>query len=39
VIRVQEHLRKVILMKQRDWHKRLLLFLLLYRASTHETQA
>jgi hypothetical protein len=34
---VEEHLRKVVASHQRDWDKRLSLFLLAYRASTHDT--
>jgi hypothetical protein len=34
---VEEHLRKVVASYQRDWDERLHLFLLAYRASTHET--
>jgi hypothetical protein len=37
VKRVQEHLRKVVSTHQRDWDKRLTIFLLAYRAATHET--
>ena len=34
---VEEHLRKVVSIHQWDWDERLLIFLLAYRASTHET--
>jgi hypothetical protein len=34
---VEEHLRKVVYTHQRDWDERLPIFLLAYRASTHET--
>jgi hypothetical protein len=34
---VEEHLRKVVSIHQRDWDERLPIFLLAYRASTHET--
>jgi hypothetical protein len=34
---VEEHLRKVVASHQRDWDMRSPLFLLAYRASTHET--
>ena len=34
---IEEHLRKVVSSNQRDWDERLPLFLLAYRASTHET--
>jgi hypothetical protein len=34
---VEEHLRKVVCTQQRDWDERLPIFLLAYRASTHET--
>jgi hypothetical protein len=34
---IQEHLQKVVASHQRDWDKRLPLFLLAYRASTHDT--
>jgi hypothetical protein len=33
----EEHLRKVVTSHQRDWDERLHLFLLAYRASTHDT--
>jgi hypothetical protein len=35
---VEEHLRKVVASHQRDWDERLPLFLLTYRASTHDTK-
>jgi hypothetical protein len=34
---IEEHLRKVVASHQRDWDERLPLFLLAYRASTHDT--
>jgi hypothetical protein len=34
---VEEHLREVFSDYQRDWDERLPIFLLAYRASTHET--
>jgi hypothetical protein len=34
---VEEHLRKVVAPHERDWNERLLLFLLAYRALTHDT--
>jgi hypothetical protein len=34
---VEEHLRKVVSTHQRDWDERLPIFLLAYRASTHDT--
>jgi hypothetical protein len=34
---IEEHLRKVVTSHQRDWDERLHLFLLAYRASTHDT--
>ena len=34
---IEEHLRKVVSSNQRNWDERLPLFLLAYRASTHET--
>jgi len=34
---IEEHLRKVVSTHQRDWDERLPIFLLDYRASTHET--
>jgi hypothetical protein len=34
---VEEHLRKVVASHQRDWDARLPIFLLAYRASTHDT--
>ena len=34
---IEEHLRKVVSTHQRDWDERLSVFLLAYRASTHET--
>ena len=34
---IEEHLRKVVSSHQRDWDERLPLFLLAYRASTHDT--
>jgi hypothetical protein len=34
---IEEHLRKVVASHQRDWDRRLHLFLLAYRASTHDT--
>jgi transposase InsO family protein len=34
---IEEHLRKVVASHQRDWNERLPLFLLAYRASTHDT--
>jgi hypothetical protein len=34
---VKEHLRMVVSTHQRDWDGRLLVFLLTYRAATHET--
>jgi hypothetical protein len=34
---IEEHLRKVVSTHQRDWDKRLSIFLLAYRASTHDT--
>ena len=34
---IEEHLRKVVSTHQRDWDERLPIFLLAYRASTHET--
>jgi hypothetical protein len=34
---VKEHLRKVVTLHQRDWDARLPIFLLAYRASTHDT--
>jgi hypothetical protein len=34
---IEEHLRKVVASHQRDWDERLDLFLLAYRASTHDT--
>jgi hypothetical protein len=34
---IEEHLRKVVISNQRDWDEKLLLFLLAYRASTHDT--
>jgi hypothetical protein len=37
VMMVKEHLRKVVLMYQRDWDERLPIFLLAYQASTHWT--
>jgi hypothetical protein len=33
---IEEHLRKVVSTHQRDWDERLPLFLLAYRASTHD---
>jgi hypothetical protein len=33
----EKHLRKVIASHQRDWDARLSIFLLAYRASTHDT--
>jgi hypothetical protein len=34
---IEEHLRKVVSSNQRDWDERIPIFLLAYRASTHET--
>jgi hypothetical protein len=34
---VEKHLRKVVALQRRDWDTRLLIFLLAYRASTHES--
>jgi hypothetical protein len=34
---IEEHLRKVVASHQRDWDERLPLFLLAYKASTHDT--
>jgi hypothetical protein len=34
---IEEHLRKVVASHQRDWDEKLPLFLLAYRASTHDT--
>ena len=34
---IEEQLRRVVFSNQRDWEERLPLFLLAYRASTHET--
>jgi len=34
---IEEHLRKVVSTHQRDWDERIPIFLLAYRASTHET--
>jgi hypothetical protein len=34
---VEEHMRKVVASHQRNWDERLLLFLLAYRATTHDT--
>jgi len=34
---IEEHLRKVVSTHQRDWDERLPIFLLAYRAATHET--
>jgi hypothetical protein len=34
---IEEHLRKVVSTHQWDWDERLPIFLLAYRASTHET--
>jgi hypothetical protein len=34
---IEEHLRKVVASHQRDWDERVPLFLLAYRASTHDT--
>jgi hypothetical protein len=34
---IEEHLRKVVASHQTDWDERLPLFLLAYRASTHDT--
>jgi hypothetical protein len=34
---MEEHLRKVVVTHKRDWDERLPLFLLAYRASTHDT--
>jgi hypothetical protein len=34
---VKEHLKRVVLMHQKDWNERLPIFLLTCRASTHET--
>jgi hypothetical protein len=34
---VEEHLRKVVLTHLRAWNEKLPLFLLAYKASTHET--
>jgi hypothetical protein len=34
---IKEHLRKVVSTYQRDWDERLPIFLLAYRASTHDT--
>jgi hypothetical protein len=34
---IEEHLRKVVSTHQRDWDERLPIFLLVYRASTHDT--
>jgi transposase InsO family protein len=34
---IEEHLWKVVASHQRDWDERLFLFLLAYRASTHDT--
>jgi hypothetical protein len=34
---VEEHMRKVVSNHQRDWDERLPIFLLAYRASTHES--
>jgi hypothetical protein len=34
---VVEHLRKVFSTHQRDWDERMSVFLLAYRASTHDT--
>jgi hypothetical protein len=36
-ISIDEHLRKVVASHQRDWDARLHIFLLAYRASTHDT--
>jgi len=33
----EEHLRKLVTSHQRDWNERIPLFLMAYRASTHET--
>ena len=35
---IEEHLRKIVTSHQRDWDERLPLFLLAYRASTHDTK-
>jgi hypothetical protein len=34
---IEEHLRKVVAPHQRDWDGRLPLFLLAYRAASHDT--
>jgi hypothetical protein len=34
---IEEHLRKVVASHQKDWDARLPIFLLAYRASTHDT--
>jgi hypothetical protein len=34
---IEEHLRKVVSTHQKDWDERLPIFLLAYRASTHDT--
>jgi hypothetical protein len=34
---IEEHLRKVVASHQRDWDEKLPLFLIAYRASTHDT--
>jgi hypothetical protein len=34
---IEEHLRKVVASNQRDWDKKWPLFLIAYRASTHDT--
>jgi hypothetical protein len=34
---IEEHLRKVVTSNQRDWDEKLPLFLLAYRASTHDS--
>jgi hypothetical protein len=34
---VEEHLRKIVALHQRDWDTRLPIFLLAYRVSTHDT--
>jgi hypothetical protein len=34
---IEEHLRKIVTSNQKDWDEKLPLFLLAYRASTHDT--
>jgi hypothetical protein len=37
IMKIEEHLRKVVASHQRDWDEGLPLFLLAYGASTHDT--